>query len=337
MAEAEGVFVRRDAGPASAASAASTGSKQRPLSRAEALARPGMDLVGDPNAQKAAYNIPGYVTGKGGEVGNLQMVWGPGTFGYTPSDLAQFYDEFSVANADEATVSGFGNPGEMGGDNWYEGTLDVTYVSSLGAGAETVVANTNSSVSTEETTGFGYALLAFSESLASAGTGGEGSLPTLPNVVSMSLGSLSFDSCASLCGGLASAGTYTEQECEDYMATQRQVCMYDGGDLVDRINAEFMKASARGVTLLAATGDGGSHFSFGAFEDDGAIGSALNDMSCGLQLPTFPAESPFVLGVGGEQWEGGGSAEAPVYWYAGGAGFSRRFKMPSYQKEAVAG
>jgi subtilase family serine protease len=44
--------------------------------------------------------------------------------------------------------------------------------------------------------------------------------------------------------------------------------MYDSAEVVERINAEFLKAAARGVTLLAATGDGGSHFSFGAFPED---------------------------------------------------------------------
>ena len=100
-------------------------------------------------------------------------------------------------------------------------------------------------------------------------------------------------------------------------------------------------------TLLAATGDGGSHFSFGAFPEADAIGRALNDASCRHALPTFPAESPFVLGVGGEQWEAspspdgapanGASASDPIYWYAGGSGFSRRFARPPYQDDAVAG
>lgn len=88
----------------------------------------------------------------------------------------------------------------------FEGTLDVTYISSLGSGATTVVANTNTSASTEETTGFGYALLAFAHALATAGSGAEGALPALPKVVSMSLGSLSVDSCALLCDELAAAG-----------------------------------------------------------------------------------------------------------------------------------
>jgi hypothetical protein len=83
----------------------------------------------------------------------------------------------------------------------------VTYISSLGSGATTIVANTNTSASTEETTGFGYALLAFAHALATAGSEAEGALPQLPQVVSMSLGSLSFDSCQLLCQDLVASGS----------------------------------------------------------------------------------------------------------------------------------
>ena len=56
-----------------------------------------------------------------------------------------------------------------------------------------------------KTVGFGPALLAFSHLLANAGTDGvrgHNGLP-LPSVVSMSLGSLSYDSCELLCRSLA--------------------------------------------------------------------------------------------------------------------------------------
>lgn len=79
----------------------------------------------------------------------------PTTTRYLPSDLTEFYGDFNVPNANIDDVSGYGFDGEVGGDNFFEGTLDVTYISSMGAGASTVVANTNSSESTEETTGFG--------------------------------------------------------------------------------------------------------------------------------------------------------------------------------------
>jgi hypothetical protein len=59
--------------------------------------------VGSPPEQKDAYGIPSDVTGNAEN--NLQMVWGPGTFGYLESDLEEFYTEFDVANADINTVS----------------------------------------------------------------------------------------------------------------------------------------------------------------------------------------------------------------------------------------
>lgn len=97
----------------------------------------------------------------------------------------------------------------------------------MGAGTETIVANTNQSESTEETVGFGYALEAFSYMLANAGEANRNdSLPVLPTVVSMSLGSLSYDSCVLLCDELVSQGVYSHDDCDAYMATQRQVNIY---------------------------------------------------------------------------------------------------------------
>ncbi len=340
----------------------------------------GLEPYGPPNAQRAAYGIPSNETGAVGETdrypGQLQLVWGPGTFGYLPTDLATFYESYDVEGASIDHLRTVGYSGQVGGDNFGEATLDVSYASGLAPGVETLVANTNTDESTEETTGFGPALLAFSYLLANAGCEGKGALP-LPAVVSMSLGSLSYDSCELLCTELAGDSTndFSYLDCTDYMATQRQVCMFPWGEaheaLPTRVSDEFMKATARGVTLLAATGDGGSHFSFGAFPTTDPIGAALNDISCSYSLPTFPAESPYVLGVGGEQWDdgsaasgsdsgsedernrklgrkqpgsrsggvvavGNASAEDPVYWYAGGAGFSRRFEMPPYQSDAAA-
>ena len=78
-----------------------------------------------------------------------------------------------------------------------------------------------------------------------------------------------------------------------------------------RISTEFQKLGLRGVTVLAATGDGGSHFSFMPFDSSDPIGAALNAISCNYIIPTFPgtakllflvdseASSPYVIGVGG--------------------------------------
>ena len=59
------------------------------------------------------------------------------------------------------------NHGTPGGDNFGEGQLDVDMISSFGLNVTTLVANTNTSASTEETTGFGAALLNFLTDLSS--------------------------------------------------------------------------------------------------------------------------------------------------------------------------
>ena len=287
----------------------------------------GAVAMGDPNSQKSAMSIPLDETGAAD--GNVQMVWGPGTFGVADDDLNAFYYAFNVSTSAAAVIErvGGGGAGVPGGDNFGEGTLDATYITSMGLGVRTLVANTNATNTTEETFGFGWALLDFARALA----GG-----ALPTVVSMSLGSLSYDSCSILCETLANETEFTQADCAAYMAQQRQVCMYDGRAQAARIDAEFLKITARGATLLGATGDGGSHFSFGAFPDADAIGAALNGISCRFQLPTYPASSPWVVGVGGTQWSGANaSAAAPAYWYAGGSGFSWQFARRAWQDPAV--
>ncbi len=120
-----------------------------------------------------------------------------------------------------------------------------------------------------------------------------------------------------------------------------------------------MKLGARGTTIVAAAGDGGSHFSFVMFPDD-RIGRALNKVSCSYNFPTFPASSPWVLAVGGTQWSGAPSPSQvfqkqiirffflqfvffspsyrysqPIAWSSGGSGFAWQFSMPSYQSSVV--
>jgi subtilase family serine protease len=73
----------------------------------------------------------------------------------------------------------------------------------------------------------------------------------------------------------------------------------------------------RGVTVLGASGDGGSHFSFGPFEG-GAIANTLNKISCEFQMPVFPTASPYVLSVGGETWQNEDPAK-PIAWEGSGA------------------
>ena len=87
------------------------------------------------------------------------MVWGPGTFGYSPEQLAAFKsEECPGINLDKIKFDTI-NHGEPGGDNFMEGSLDVSMISSFGMNASLLVSNTNASMSTEEGDGFGLAFL----------------------------------------------------------------------------------------------------------------------------------------------------------------------------------
>lgn len=178
-----------------------------------------------------------------------------------------------------------------------EATLDVSYISGIGQGITTLVYNSNSSMSTEEGNGFGAALLHFAASLAT------GTAPAMPVTLSISLGSLTFKSCDMLCAAASNNTGVSYQECSQYMQQQRQVCMFLAQDQITRTSTEFMKIGLRGVSVLAATGDGGSHYSFQPFPSD-RIGSLLNQAACAKNFPTYPASDPYVTGVGGTSWPG---------------------------------
>lgn len=103
-----------------------------------------------------------------------------------------------------------------------------------------------------------------------------------------------------------------------------------------RIDAEFAKLGLRGVTITAASGDGASHFAFGPFSGD--IGDSLNTIICAqMNMPVYPACSPYVLSVGGIQWSSDDiygpecSPDKPCAWTDGGAGFSWQHAKPDYQ------
>jgi len=80
----------------------------------------------------------------------------------------------------------------------------------------------------------------------------------------------------------------------------------------DRINIEFVKAGARGISLLFASGDSGANCKDNKFE------------------PNWPAASPYVTAVGGTSGTG---PERAVGLSSGG--FSNRYGTPSWQKAAV--
>jgi len=299
-----------------------TGSMSMKMKVLSQLVKPA-DQSADPNTQKDSYGVPRTLLAT--NTTNSQMVWGPCTYGYLESDLEEFYQSFNVP-AKVSNVKREGFKGLPGGDNFGEASLDIQYITGIGTGVPSIVSNTNDSYSAEEGNGFGEAFLLFTVELASRSK--------VPNVLSLSLGSLAWDSIQLMCNLFVtnSQGQYAFSDCINYLQSQRQVDMYLSANQLQRIDTQIMKLGLRGVTVLAAAGDGGSHFSFQPFPDD-EIGSILNNISCIYQFPTYPSCSPYLLSVGGTQWSSG--IETPVHWSAGGGGFSWQFTMPSYQQQAV--
>lgn len=83
-------------------------------------------------------------------------------------------------------------------------------------------------------------------------------------------------------------------------------------DAANRLNTEFQKAGARGISLLFASGDSGANCQGGRFK------------------PNAPASSPWVTAVGGTEGADGLSAIG-----LGSGGFSDRWPLPEWQAEAV--
>merc|ERR1712050_544227 len=90
-------------------------------------------------------------------------------------------------------------------------------------------------------------------------------------------------------------------------------------------NTAFMKAGAKGISILFASGD------------QGVCGRS----GCGLFTharfhPDFPAASPYITAVGGTDFAGTSIGDETA-WSNGGGGFSDNFDIQAYQKDAVAG
>lgn len=272
---------------------------------------------------KKAYGIPEDL--QASNEATTQMVWGPGTFGYSPTALQAWKTAMCPLINTEKVKFDTENHGRVG-DNFIEGNLDVTMITSFGLNVETVVSNTNTSASTEEGTGFGQALLDFATELATR--------ETLPHVLSMSLGSLSAASCDKLCEEAEKLG-HSQDECGSFLQKQRQVCMFLSQDQTDRINTAFQVLGARGVSVFAASGDGGSHFSFKKFSSLTKLGRDLNTISCEFQMPVAPTGSPYITAVGGEDWKSGQSSH-PVTWKGSGGGITWQFERPDHQRSTVA-
>lgn len=150
------------------------------------------------------------------------------------------------------------------------------------------MANTDTSADSESTDGFGDGLLQFLTQFRGKFAD---SPDTMPKVISMSLGSLSYTACDTLCKNVVKNNpilNYTD--CYNFLKSKFQVCMFKP-DTMDRINMEFMKLGLMGVTITAASGDGGNHFSFNKY-DGGVLADALNKESCNFSYPVFPADSP---------------------------------------------
>lgn len=90
---------------------------------------------------------------------------------------------------------------------------------------------------------------------------------------------------------------------------------------IQRVNTEFQKAAARGLTLLFASGDSGA----GCWSVSGRH----------QFRPSFPASSPYVTTVGGTSFQNPFRVTNEVVDYISGGGFSNVFPRPSYQEEAV--
>ncbi|KAM4905514.1 tripeptidyl-peptidase 1 isoform 3-T4 [Sylvia borin] len=91
---------------------------------------------------------------------------------------------------------------------------------------------------------------------------------------------------------------------------------------MERVNTEFMKAAARGLTILFASGD------------DGAGCRRVHSGNHTFR-PSFPASSPYVTTVGGTSFKNPFLVTEEVTDYISGGGFSNVFPMPDYQAAAV--
>jgi len=96
--------------------------------------------------------------------------------------------------------------------------------------------------------------------------------------------------------------------------------------LVTAFNNEAMKLGARGVSIFVASGDGG-------------VCDGHGYPTC-VYRPVFPASSPYVTTVGGTMGPESGLPERVCNIpdsgsYTAGGGFSERFPLPAWQKQAV--
>ena len=101
----------------------------------------------------------------------------------------------------------------------------------------------------------------------------------------------------------------------------------DGSMVVD--DMIFLEAAAQGQTFFASSGDTGS------FCPLPVVG--VNGVPAGAPLVSYPAASPYVVGVGGTTLltDASGNYESETSWYSGGGGLSQFETTPSWQAAAV--
>lgn len=91
------------------------------------------------------------------------------------------------------------------------------------------------------------------------------------------------------------------------------------GSYKNRLNTEFQKLGARGLSIIFASGDSGTGCS-----------------TCFYFEPSFPATSPYVTSVGATRFlQDSVGPEGAVAAFGSGGGFSWHFPIPSYQADAV--
>jgi len=88
--------------------------------------------------------------------------------------------------------------------------------------------------------------------------------------------------------------------------------IYVSSSYAHRLSAEFMKAGARGISILFASGDSGANCYRNTF------------------VPDFPAGSPYVTSVGGTR-----GSENIDTWRLSSGGFSNIFERPGWQESHV--
>jgi len=94
--------------------------------------------------------------------------------------------------------------------------------------------------------------------------------------------------------------------------------------------SQFAQLSARGVSLLFGSGDGG----VGGVQPGGSCLSNVNNQTA--FIPLFPSSCPYITSVGATVgFKPEVAAYDPRNKFASGGGFSNYFPQPKYQKEAV--